>query len=121
MSATDELRRMLDERGVEWHPSVWDRSTETYWKTADGNGCLAVQGETKLRLSFADYLTPAQAVEATLGRGECHNISPKLGNDEFTCEECLARVYGAGGQWFDANWKYHKFNYCPNCGRKVVG
>lgn len=50
----------------------------------------------------------------------CRNISPKLGNNEFTCEECLARVYGSGGRWFDANWDYHKFNYCPNCGRKVV-
>ncbi len=67
MTATDELRRMLDERGVKWCPSAWDRSTETYWKTADGNGCLATQGETKLRLSFADYLTPEQAIEATLG------------------------------------------------------
>ena len=37
MTATDELRRMLDERGVEWCPSAWDRSTETYWKTAMGD------------------------------------------------------------------------------------
>ena len=46
MTATDELRRMLDERGVKWCPSAWDRSTETYWKTVNGNGCLATQGET---------------------------------------------------------------------------
>ena len=51
----------------------------------------------------------------------CRNISPKLGNNEFTCEECCARVYGAKGQWFDEHWEYHDFNYCPNCGARVVG
>ena len=135
MTATDELRRMLDERGVEWCPSAWDRSTETYWKTADGNGCLATQGETKLRLSFADYLTPEQAIEATLGRGTCSNLA---GQDEdgewgFRCSECGAMPkYGSGevhvpssGElpdgtvWLGDSWL--PWAWCPCCGRKVVG
>ena len=106
MTATDELRRMLDERGVEWCPSAWDRSTETYWKTTDGNGCLATQGETKLRLSFADYLTAEQAIEATLGRGTCHDAA--IEGEWFECSEC-----GTVKQLI------HPY-YCPNCGRKVV-
>ena len=121
MTATDELRRMLDERGVEWCPSAWDRSTETYWKTADGNGCLAIQGETKLRLSFADYLTPEQAIEATLGRGTCHAIV----SDNLTESE------GTGDAWANCSECGHLLcvltdpsspmpNYRPNCGRKVV-
>ena len=121
MTATDELRRMLDERGVKWCPSAWDRSTETYWKTADGNGCLATQGETKLRLSFADYLTPEQAIEATLGRGTCHPVA----NDNLTESE------GTGDAWADCSECGHPLcvltdpssqmpNYCPNCGAKVV-
>lgn len=28
MSATDELRRLLDERGVEWMPSAWSARDE---------------------------------------------------------------------------------------------
>ena len=114
MTATDELRRLLDDRGVEW---TYGDGTVSYasdgrwfhaWAYNDGAMCVSM-----------GYLTPEQAIEATLGRGTCRNISPKLGNDEFTCEECLARVYGSGGQWFDVNWKYHKFNFCPNCGRRV--
>ena len=68
------------------------------------------------------YETEAEAIAAWNTRAErtCRNISRKLGNDEFTCEECCARVYGCRGEWFDANWEYHPFNYCPNCGAKVV-
>ena len=67
--------------------------------------------------------TEAEAIAAWNTRAveTCRNISPKLGNNEFTCEECCARVYGAKGQWFDANWNYHDFKYCPNCGARVVG
>lgn len=50
----------------------------------------------------------------------CRNISEKFGNHEFTCEECGARVFGCHGEWFDYDWKYHKFGYCPHCGAKVV-
>lgn len=110
-SATKELRRLLDERGVKWSPSAWDRSTETYWKTSDGNGCLAVQGETKLRLSFADHLTPAQAIDATLGRGTCRDV----GRYAFVCSECGWASdephHVLGGFWP---------KYCPECGRAVV-
>lgn len=112
MSITDELRRMLDERGVEWCPSAWDRSTETYWKTADGNGCLATQGETKLRLSFADYFTPEQAIEATLGRGTCKPVDGYDDDGEeigTCCSEC-------GSPWP----VYYAVRYCPVCGAKVV-
>ena len=116
MTATDELRRLLDERGVKWSPSAWDRSTETYWKTADGNGCLAIQGETKLRLSFADYFTPEQAIDATLGRGTCMNVGYYIDSTRFKCSAC-----GYNG-WtrYAAHGKDRVPRYCPNCGRKVV-
>ena len=122
MTATDELRRMLDERGVEWWQSVNMLGcvfTRWYSPLFSDEVVAMENGDGELEL-FSRLMTPGQAIEATLGRGTCRNISPKLGNDEFTCDECLARVYGSGGRWFDANWEYHKFNYCPNCGRKVV-
>ena len=120
MTATDELRRMLDERGVEWMPIAWNPKKETFYHTPNGVGFCADEYTGGVRVYTDATITPEQAIEATLGRGTCRNVSPKLGNDEFTCEECLARVYGSGGRWFDVNWKYHKFNYCPNCGRRVV-
>ena len=88
-----------------------------------GDGALFVQcSECGTRYGDRYHTTEAEAIAAWNTRAErtCRNISPKLGNNEFTCEECCARVYGAKGQWFDANWNYHDFNYCPNCGAKVV-
>lgn len=115
-SATDRLRALLDERGVEWRGGL---PTETIVREPI-DALYVERSDGRMHVYFRSYMTPEQAVAATLGPGTCHNISPKLGNDEFTCDECLARVYGSGGQWFDVNWEYHKFNYCPNCGRKVV-
>ena len=111
MTATEELRRMLDERGVKWCPSAWDRSTETYWKTANGNGCLATQGETKLRLSFADYLTPEQAIEATLGRGTCRLEREPDSDRLWWCSNCRS---------YHEHVSEFPWEYCPRCGAKVV-
>lgn len=69
MSATDELRRLLDKRGVEWTANDGEHVKETCW---------SYMGE--LMAAFAEYdngttrfacdtwcFTPEQAVEATLG------------------------------------------------------
>lgn len=68
-SATDELRRLLDERGVEWtEPNNKARSHTTYW-TAGALRCMAVEftdGVVSIS-SLSHDLTPEQAIEATLG------------------------------------------------------
>lgn len=65
MTATDELRRLLDERGVEWRDDSSIYGTRrTVW-TADG--VTYVAAEVSGRLKVSGYLTPEQAVEATLG------------------------------------------------------
>ena len=102
MSATDELRRMLDERGVKWdgwghgaygRGTVYEGDHDTVW-TADSGDLLSVLCET----------TPEQAIDATLERGTC-KVDAYLG--DFFCSECGVRMFTAT-------------NYCPNCGRKVV-
>ena len=69
MTATDELRRLLDERGVEWtEPNNKARSHTTYW-TAGVLRCGAVEfidGMVSIA-STSDDITPEQAIEATLG------------------------------------------------------
>ena len=64
MTATDELRRLLDERGIEYYPKAAD---ETVFSTGTEHvhvqddlidGCLEL---------FIRPVTPQQAVEATLG------------------------------------------------------
>lgn len=118
LTATDELRRMLDERGVEH----FDGYDYTEWD-ADGihyiaNDHLRLEGRMVLRRTC----TPEQAIEATLGRGKCHAIV----SDNLTESE------GTGDAWADCSECGHLLcvltdpssqmpNYCPNCGRKVVG
>ena len=104
-SATDRLRELLDERGVEWRDDSSIYGTRrTVWAA---DGVTYVAAEVSGRLKVSGYLTPEQAIEATLGRGKCHDC---LGDIEpFECSECHRRN--------DTN----KFpNYCWYCGVKVV-
>ena len=69
MNATEKLRRMLDERGVEWVPSVFDRQHETFYCTENGVGFIVTEFPEIGRMSLACdmRITPEQAIEATLG------------------------------------------------------
>lgn len=69
MNATDELHKLLDERGVEWDTrtspmgSIW-----TYWYTFNGYRVYARDNKNGTVKIFGEWdVTPAQAVEATLG------------------------------------------------------
>ena len=105
MTATDELRRLLDERGVEWRDDSSIYGTRrTVW-TADG--VTYVAAEVSGRLKVSGYLTPEQAVEATLGRGTCRQIETEEGF--IVCSECGA-----------PQPEDYTVYYCWCCGRKVV-
>ena len=107
-NATDELRRLLDERGVEHYDgtesTLWLKDEHGYRASADevSNGIMQLQ---------VWCLTPAQAIDATLGRGTCRDV----GRYSFVCSECGWASdephHVLGGFWT---------KYCPNCGRKVV-
>lgn len=108
MSATDELRRLLDERGVEWESGL---PTETIVRVPIDTLYVERQ-DGRMHVYFRSYLTPAQAIDATLGRGTCHRVMYKPTNT-LVCSEC-----GAGmPKQLD---RYCYLHYCPNCGRKVV-
>ena len=121
MTATDELRRLLDESGVEWrkapHYSSESQDNETIF---EGNGIEwyvndHMNGRLGLR-ALRYEVTPEQAVEATLGRGTCENIGYYIDSTRFKCSAC-----GYNG-WtrYAADGEDRVPNYCPNCGRKVV-
>ena len=123
MTATDRVRAMLDERGVEWdelagHPVV----VGTEWHDRDGHPCTALEHADDVpdgMLSVQACLTPEQAIEATLGRGECK----KLPSDGIT--RCFVRRYGYEIEF--GYWKcsacgcecFEGARYCMGCGRKV--
>ena len=131
MTAIDELRRLLDERGVEYDGHLVNHTT---W--VSGNAVWAAhEYDGKLDVWIAggtiNDLTPQQAIDATLGRGECHTVAMDcFGNPPFNqsglngnstacgCSEC-------GAPWstmgiFRGNQLKHNFKACPICGRLVT-
>lgn len=138
-SATDELRRMLDERGVPWKDYGYEN--HTWWGEWHAENRPSVNG---LFLKVEGVVTPEQAIAATLGNegagrsndgvaklgvGTCRNISKVMdehGQARFACSEC--------GAWIDSRMLWNpeyrngespwvsgcKLNFCPNCGARVV-
>ena len=114
MTATNELSRLLDERGV-IHGYV---EPDCVWWEGEGDGVAYEALEVYVLDEPSGYfavrdLTPAQAIDATLGRGTCHAIEVPMGmHDDATATVCSAcRV---------AIDELSEMNYCPNCGRRVV-
>ena len=84
-SSTQVLRRLLDERGVEWRGGL---PAETMVE-ADGLDLLYVAlPDGRVRAFIRNYLTPEQAVEATLGRGTCRMT--RVENEERIADELEA-------------------------------
>lgn len=91
MTANDELRRMLDERGVEWDYGITGPTT-TRFRVNGVNGVDLTFTPMRDGLLCSTILTPEQVIDATLGScncsnsertGTCHNISEVM--DEHGC------------------------------------
>lgn len=109
---TETLRAMLDERGV----THFDRYDVTEWVADDGEICHTseINSNGASVMVLRKCTTPAQAIAATLGRGECHNLKaswPSL----FECDEC-----GYSNDDTYCGSELH-FKFCPNCGAMVMG
>ena len=73
--ATERIRAMLDERGVEWHDTkigkgfitVYEHDGITWIVTEHSSGRLSVKGCVKPTQGHYDGMTPEQAIAATLG------------------------------------------------------
>ena len=112
MSATEELRALLDERGVKW----WEG--ESY--VANAVTLFTVRGVKLRYVDYGDYcwldyhedepLTPEQAIAATLGGGECERVKYGTKPDGTPRWRCSVCGYGLG----DNRWLY-----CPKCGARI--
>ena len=133
-TATDELRRLLDERGVEWRERVWGgkHSITTFWHARGVRWHYRENRFGELRL-HADGLSPEQAIDATLGSCNCSNserTNETCRNvcnsvSEFTCSECgfncdlTSWISLFDGD--DGRHRHHHLgipNFCPNCGKR---
>ena len=131
MTPMDELRRLLDERGVKYDKmaTVINGIVATFWHDRDGYPCSAIEGADDIpdgEVSFQACVTPEQAIAATLGRGEC-------GADET---ETISVRGDTWGTYFDKHMTIHvmecsacggtyehvngSYEFCPRCGAKVV-
>lgn len=125
MSATDELRRLLDERGVEHY----DGTNSTLW-LKDEHGYRASADElTSGRLSVHIWCrTPEQAIAATLGndgversrngvaeRGTCR-MEYAVWDDGTCVWGCICSACGKRFEYETGEG----WNYCSNCGAEVV-
>lgn len=111
MTATEELRCLLDERGMEWVGTDFAEPTEGH----PTNTSLGSEYHDTVFIEYTDGsvlrlfdLTPEQAIAAMLGSGTC-----KLTLYEDTgitvCSEC--------GAVQPDDWTVY---YCWSCGRRVV-
>ena len=130
MSATDELRRLLDEREVEWLAVKWNPKKVTEFK-ANGIEWHYLESDeyddccSSFCWLVADVVGPEQAIAATLGYGECQadetetiecvcddvwHYGKRLTVHVMECSEC-------GRTYEHVNGTYE---FCPHCGRRVV-
>lgn len=129
MTATDELRRMLDERGVKYSYECVTEGT-LFVVTRDVRIYYILAREKGFEV-WSNWLTPEQAIAVTLGSCNCSDNCTNSERTEtcydtgesriFHCSEC-----GLGlDDVFIDDEEYYPFadfpRFCPNCGAKVVG
>ena len=115
MTATDELRRLLDDRGVVWTANDGEHVKETCWPyMGELTAAFAEFDNGTTRFACDTWcFTPEQAIAATLGAGTCrrvrgHRSYRTQGGYRIECSEC---GYGLADR---------RYRYCPNCGRRIV-
>lgn len=118
MSATDELRRLLDEQDVTY--TMRQRlangpneiETKFYLADEDNRGYAIIDTECSVPggVTLTVNVTPKQAVEILARRGTCEDMS---GGDPcvFICSYC--------GAMFD-HPEHERVCYCLSCGRRVA-
>jgi DNA-directed RNA polymerase subunit RPC12/RpoP len=117
MTATEELRRLLDERGVFWIDIPLVNMKRTCWKSDDEQDgyCYFEEsdfGVTDLTISNP---TPEQAIAATLGPGTCkYEVIPNIGNGHL--DAFGLRCTSCGHE----QMSLEPPNFCPRCGKKVM-
>lgn len=105
MTATDDMRRLLDERGVEYTDRDMFSKHVFHWGEPLHGAMFTDGGEwTELVVENA---TPEQAVAATLEPKTCKMVYNFLANVS-RCVSCGERVTGRPS------------NFCPRCGRRIV-
>ena len=115
MSATDDLRRLLDERGVEYRASHSGDVIEI------GQYIIAFANPTETTVDVSLFrISPEQAIAATLGRRTCHKLPQR---SDLVCEVHNGSFSASFGYWTCSECGVENFDgakYCMNCGAEAV-
>ena len=98
------LRRMLDERGINWWTDKYYRDTNTCWRVGDFEWRASEQKDGKLLIgcTCVKYLTPDKAIAATVGTST--DLSKRL--REVYGLHAFAELFGF--DWHDeSDWSWH--------------
>lgn len=125
MTATERLRELLDERGIEYEVKHYDDGidgiTGVWWYGRGGLRYLAINGIGRRKGSLYvndTNVTPEQAIAATVGDTCC------IRGGE--CDQCGAYIHKqANTYWVPTGEglrtvERHDVHYCPHCGARVV-
>lgn len=120
LTATDELRKLLDERGVEWWNETDPEPQSITMARADEQLIEYhenANGSTGYHIFNMHDLTPEQAITATLGAGEC-----TLESAHGYCDPYVRTAYQIelSCHTLDAWDDPVPPSYCPYCGKRVV-
>lgn len=113
MTVIDELRLLLDERGVNWDYGITGAMSTKF--SASGIDVTFVQSRDGLVCST--ILTPEQVIEVTLGLETC-----RFEFDQKASDHCQGPVYSCdkcGALSYTNETDQGKFKFCPNCQRRV--
>lgn len=114
-TATDDLRAMLNEHGIEWWGDSDFDTDCTEWVSNNGPVFTALSMEDhRLAIQIICMMTPEEVVDQTLSGGKCNRIFDEdyiVGIngycESYRCSECGQPLFKS-------------FNYCPWCGKEIV-
>lgn len=116
MTPTETLRAMLDERDVEWTSERVSNGVLFTFAKDGRTYSVFVRDRAGLEI-WSQYLTPEQAIAATLGLGTCHAID--TGYATAFCSVCGAEFMGSIMTNEPPDYVKPPTR-CPECGRKIV-
>ena len=116
MTATEELRRLLDERGIEHMDFNMPERSLTLFAGDEHDGAYTENSVDTILTVYG--ASPEQAVESTLGRGTCRMEKRHMDWRCTGCGEIVGTDDPTSELFIDGN-AVELWRYCPNCGRAV--
>lgn len=111
MTAIDELRRLLDKRGVKHYDvdlAEHDLRITYLANPTTDETCAVTEVGWSLKI---DSITPEQVIDATVGRETCE-LEMSTDATYIRCDKCYYRVPKGSN--------LASIRYCAGCGRRVV-